>query len=163
MKTHDHLQRIYNDAPANVLATMTVGALVRCDTSEIVRIGDALRNKARSATERRSQIQRRNELTQMGLAWVLVCWQTYAALVEFAMATQILNDSKLPVVAGIMRRAMNAKLASLIAAQREICRRNGMAFDDMAQLANLSAMALRDEEAKPIPDLVKELVERYGI
>ena len=163
MKPHDSLQHIYNDAPAGVLATMTAGALARGDTSEIARIGDALQNKARSAMERRSQILRRGELTQMGLAWALDCWQTYAALVEFAMATQIPNDYRLPVVAGPMRRAMNAKLASLIAAQREICKRNGMAFDDMAHLANLDAMALHDEDAKPIPGVVKELVERYGI
>lgn len=163
MKPYDSLQHVYDDAPAGVLATMTVGALARGDTSEIARIGDALQNKARSASERRSQIQRRNELTQMGLAWALACWQTYGALVEFAMATQIPDDYKLPLVAGLMRRAMNAKLASLIAAQREICERNGMVFDDMARLANLDAMVLRDEAARPIPDLVKELVERYGV
>lgn len=163
MRTHDPLQHVYNDAPARVLATMTAGALARGDTSEIARIGDALLDKGRSASERRAHIQRHGELTQMGLAWALDCWQTYGAIVEFAMAAQAPNDDRLSVAAEFMRRAMNAKLASLIAAQREICQRNGMAFDDMAQLADLKAMALRDEETRPIPELVKAFAEQYGV
>ena len=155
MRNHDHLQRIYTDAPAHVLATMTAGALARCDTSEIARIGDALLDKSRSSTERLRQVLRRGELTQMGLAWALDCWQTYGAIMEFTMAAQPPNDDmpydKLSVIAEFMRRAMNAKLASLIAAQREICQHNGMAFDDMRRLANLDAMGLRDEETSRFP------------
>ena len=167
MKSHDQLKHVYNAAPADVLATMAAGALARGDTSEIARIGDALLDKSRSATERLRQVQRRGELTQIGLTWALDCWQTYGVIMECTIATQPPDDDmpydKLSVIAEFMRRAMSARLASLIAAQREICQRNGMAFDDMTRLANLKAMGLRDEEAKPIPELVKELVEQYGV
>jgi hypothetical protein len=36
-----------------------------------------------------------------------------------------------------------------------------MAFEDIAGLASLSAMRLRDETARSIPELVDELVEQY--
>ena len=38
-----------------------------------------------------------------------------------------------------------------------------MDFVDIAGLASLSAMRLRDEDAKPIPKLVDELIEQYGV
>ena len=164
LKMKDPLAEAYRDTPADALARLSAGAFARCDAPELHRITGSFMDKGRSRTSRTEFILQRHALTEAALLWALDCWQTYASICETtAIIASPIADAKPPTGAIFLQGAMNAKLASLIEAQREICRRKGMDFVDIAGLASLSAMRLRDEDAKPIPKLVDELIEQYGV
>ena len=163
-KTVDPLKPCYADTPAAALAALAVGAFARCDTPEMNRTAEAVTGKERSRGERAEFVLRSHALTEAALLWALDCWQTYATVCETtAIIAGLGADGKLPTGAIFLQGTMNAKLASLIDAQKEICRRSGMTFEDVANMASLSAMRARDEGAKPIKQLVDELTVQYSV
>ena len=164
LKTKDPLKTAYADTPGAALAALAVGAFTRCDAPEMNRTAEAVMGKDRSRGERAEFVLRSHALTEATLLWSLACWQVYARIVELTAILASTVAEEMPAGnAAFMKNATNAKLASLIAAQEEICRRSGMAFEDVAGMASLSAMHARDEDAKPIPKLVGELVEQFSV
>jgi len=160
MKTN--CEKLYGKAPPNVLGTLAAGAFIKGDTDELHRVYSAIHSMSGNSMLRFHRQQ--SALMTTILLWVIDCKDTYSKILETAIFQSGVSigevNTKEATAANFIREAMQRRLSSLIVAMQEICRRNGIEFDDVSCLAGIDGMALR-EDVPAIPKLVEELIEQY--
>ena len=150
------LNRILEKSPATSLAALCTSAFLRGDTAELNRIFSAL--PAHGLGPRREFLVKHHALTESVLMWCIEYLKTVATaraclVSALASAGQMVREST------FLADAYNAKAASLVEALRIICANTGIDFEDVAEFAEIDV----DIDAKPIPKLVDEYVQTFGV
>lgn len=148
------LNRILEKSPAESLAALCTGALLRRDNTEIERIYGAIPNHAKAS--RTEFFIQHHAMTESILLWALEYWKTVATVRTCIAATLVPGISD---KAKFLQGAHEAKLATLIEAMRRICGDTGIDFEDVAAFAEIDT----EIDAKPIPKLLPEFVEMFGV
>lgn len=152
------LNRILEKSPTEALAALSVGAFLRCDNTEIERIYGALPSQGK--TSRNEFFIRHHAMTESILLWAVEYWKTVAtARACLAVSVAAGGGGDETAVASFLLDAHKAKQATLIEAMRRICSDNGLDFEDVAAFAEVDG----DVDAKPIPKLIQEYVELFGV
>ncbi len=152
------LNRVLEKAPTGSLAALSVGALLRCDNTEIERIYGAIPSHGKAS--RNEFFIQHHALYESILLWVIEYWRTHS--LTQLMTALIVNRESSPrdiLGADFLHRANKAKLASLIEAMRQICSAQGISFEDVATFAEINV----DTDAQPVSQMVAEFVEIFGI
>lgn len=152
------LNRILEKTPAESLAALSVSAFLRRDNTEIERIYGALPSHGR--VSRGEFFIRHHAMTESILLWSVEYWKTVAT-VRTCLAVSVAADGggDETTVASFLLDAHKAKQATLIEAMRRICADTGLDFEDVAAFAEVDG----DVDAKPIPKLIQEYVELFGV
>lgn len=148
------LNRILEKSPAESLAALCTGALLRRDNTEIERIYGAIPNHAKAS--RTEFFIKHHAMTESILLWALEYWKTVATVRTCIAATL---DPSVSDEATFLQRAHKAKLATLIEAMRRICADIGIDFEDVAAFTEADT----NIDAKPIPKLLPDYVELFGV
>ncbi len=148
------LNRILEKSPAESLAALCTGALLRCDNTEIERIYGAIPSHAKSS--RTEFFIQHHAMTESVLLWSVEYWKTVATVRTCIAATLVPGISD---KASFLQSAYEAKLATLIEAMRRICADTGINFEDVAAFTEVDT----NIDAKPIPKLLPEYVEMFGV
>lgn len=151
------LNRILEKSPAESLAALCTSAFLRGDNTEIERIYGAIPSHAKAS--RTEFFVLNHALTEGVLLWALEYWKTVATVRACLVALLSAEESSNAKASSFLADAYNAKAASLIAAMRRICADTGIDFDDVAAFAEVDT----NIAAKPIPKLVSEFVEMFGM
>ena len=152
------LNRILEKSPPESLAALSVGAFLRHENTEIERIYGALPSHGR--VSRSEFFIRHHAMTESILLWSVEYWKTVAT-VRTCLAVSVAADGggNETAVASFLLDAHKAKQATLIEAMRRICADNGLDYEDVAAFAEVDG----DVDAKPIPKLIQEYVEIFGV
>lgn len=152
------LNRILEKSPPESLAALSVSALLRADNTEIERIYGALPSKGRAS--RNEFFIQHHAMTESILLWTVEYWKTVAT-VRTCLAASLVPGitDKDANISSFLQRAHEAKQATLIEAMRRICADAGIDFEDVAAFAEVDT----NIDAKPIPKLVTEYVELFGV
>lgn len=152
------LNRILEKSPIKSLVALSVGAFLRGDNIEIQRIYGAMPSHDRAS--RHDFFIRHHAMTESILLWALEYWKTHS--LAQSMTALIIDRESTPtdiLGADFIKCAHTAKLATLIVAMRQICSAQGIAFEDVTTFAEVDA----DVDAQPIPKLIPEYVEMFGV
>jgi len=152
------LNRILEKSPPESLAALSVGAFLRCDNIEIERIYAAIPSHGK--VSRQEFFIRHHAMTESILLWALEYWKTHS--LTQSMTALIVDSEAAPrdiLGAELIHRANAAKLATLIEAMRQICADTGIDFQDIAAFAEIDT----DTDSKPIPKLLEEYREVFGV
>jgi hypothetical protein len=156
-----NLEKLYDKTPAEALATIATGALLRADSDELRRIFGGIEGRSSNSQARFSTQQ--HALTISALLWALDCQTTYGKALEMSYCIAVGElEPKEVVSAEILRRAMQARLASLTTAMRKICSKSGLDYEYVARTAGINDMTLRDD-VPAIPGAVEEFVIQYRV
>ena len=152
------LNRILEKSPPESLAALSVSALLRRDNAEIERIFGALPSQGKAS--RHEFFIRHHAMTESVLLWVVEYWKTVATI-RTCLATSLVPGiaDKDANISSFLQRANEAKLSTLIEAMRRICADTGIDFEDVAAFAEVDT----NIDAKPIPNLVEEYREIFGV
>ncbi len=150
------LNRILEKSPATSLAALCTSAFLRGDTAELNRIFSAL--PAHGLGSRREFLIKHHAMTESILLWCVEYWKTIATA-RACLVAALSSDGEMVGASTFMADAHNAKAASLIEALRIICANSGIDFEDVAEFAEVEI----NSDAKPIPSLVSEYVETFGV
>lgn len=148
------LNRILEKSPAESLAALCTSAFLRGDNTEIERIYGAIPSHAKAS--RTEFFVLNHALTEGVLLWALEYWKTVATVRTCIAATLVPGISD---KASFLQSAYEAKLATLIEAMRRICADTGINFEDVAAFTEVDT----NIDAKPIPKLLPEYVEMFGV
>ena len=152
------LNRILEKSPPESLAALSVSAFLRCDNTEIERIYGALPSQGKAS--RHEFFIRRHAMTESIMLWAIEYWRTAATAQTCLVAAIAPGTTQIDAdVSTFMLNAQKAKLATLIEAMRRICADTGVDFEDVATFAEVDT----DIDAKPIPKLIPEYVEMFGV
>lgn len=152
------LNRILEKSPPESLAALSVGAFLRRDNTDIGRIYGALPSQVRAS--RHEFFIQHHAMTESILLWSVEYWKTVATInscLAVSVAANRGGDER--PIANFLLNAHKAKQATLIEAMRRICTDTGIAFEDVATFAEVDA----DIDAKPIPKLIPEYIELFGV
>jgi hypothetical protein len=152
------LNRILEKIPPESLAALLVRAFLRCDNAEIDRIYGALPSHGK--VSRHEFFIRHHAMTESILLWTIEYWRTAATAqtcLVAAIAPRTTQDDA--AISTFFLNANKAKQATLIEAMRQICTNTGIDFEDVAAFAEVDT----EIDAKPIPKLIPEYVEMFGI
>lgn len=155
--TPSHINRILEKSPAEALAAMSASALFRGDSAERERIFAALPGHGRGS--RGEFLIQHHALTESALLWIIECLKTQSTINTCLAASLAAENDHHEAMAVLLGNAHKAKLASLIEAMRQVCKRTGVSFEDVAGFAEIE----QPPEATPIPKLVAEFVELFGV
>ena len=152
------MNRVLEKSPADSLAAMSTSSFLRGDTTELHRIYAAL--PAHGRASRHEFIVKHHAMTESILLWSVEYWKTVATINSCLAVSVAANsgDDERPIAAFLVN-AHKAKQATLIEAMRRICDRMGIAFEDIAAFAEVDT----DIDAQPIPKLIPEYVELFGV
>ena len=152
------LNRILEKSPAESLAALCTGAFLRCDNTEIERIYGAIPSHGKAS--RNEFFIQRHAMTEKVLLWSVEYWKTVAT-VRTCLAASLVPGiaDKDANISTFFQRAHEAKLATLIEAMRRICADTGIDFEDVAAFAEVDT----DIDGHPIPKLISEYVELFGV
>lgn len=151
------LNRILEKSPPESLAALSVSAFLRNDNAEIERIFGALPSQGKAS--RHEFFIRHHAMTESVLLWSVEYWKTIATVRACLVALLSTGENADAKASSFLADAYNAKAASLIEAMRRICADNGLDFEDVVIFAEVDT----DVDAKPIPKLVEEYVELFGV
>ena len=151
------LNRILEKSPPESLAALSVSALLRRDNAEIERIFGALPSQGKAS--RREFFIRHHAMTESVLLWSVEYWKTIATVRACLVALLSTGENADAKASSFLADAYNAKAASLIEAMRRICADTGIDFEDIAAFAEVDT----NIDAKPIPNLVEEYREIFGV
>lgn len=155
------MEKLYDKTPADTLATLATGALLRTDSDELRRIFAGI--EGRSSTSQARFCVKHHAVMRLLMFWALDCQKTYSMMLE--MSCCILGGDLRPmgvIAAELQYQAVRGRLASLISAMRQVCQDGGIDFEDVANFVGLADMA-RCEDVFPIPSVVDELVDQYRV
>lgn len=153
------LNRILEKTSPESLAALSVGAFFRYDATELERIYGALPSHRRAS--RNEFFIQHHAMTENVLLWSVEYWRTSSLMNSMSALIVDRESSPRDVVGGdLIYRANKAKLASLIEAMHQICSAQGIAFEDVATFAEIN---VEEIDAKPVPAMVAEFVEMFGI
>ena len=153
------LNRILEKTSPESLAALSVGAFFRYDATELERIYGALPSHRRES--RNEFFILHHALTESILLWVIEHLRTSSLMQSMTVLIVDCESSPHDILGGeFIYRANKAKQASLIEAMRQICSTNGIAFKDVATFAEINVDEI---DAKPVPAMVAEFVEMFGI
>lgn len=150
------LNKLLEKSPVESLSALATGAFMRADTDELRRIVGAMTSHPRAS--RREFMIRHHAMTESVLLWVVEYWKTVAT-VRTCLVAALAAKGEESAAATFLADANKAKQASLIEAMRQICADNGIDFEDVATFAEIDT----ELDAKPIPKLIPEYVELFGI
>lgn len=150
------LNRILEKAPAQNLAVLSVCAFLRCDSIEIDRIYGALPSHGKKS--KHEFLIRHHFMTERILLWTVEYWKTIATA-RACLVTALASQDDEATSAAFLADAQNAKLISLVEALRRICADSGINFGDVSTFAGVDT----DLDVKPIPPLVEEYIETFGV
>ena len=151
------LNRILEKSPPESLAALSVSAFLRHDNTEIERIFGALPSQGKAS--RHEFFIRHHAMTESVLLWSVEYWKTIATVRACLVALLSTGENADAKASSFLADAYNAKAASLIEAMRRICADTGIDFEDVAAFAEVDG----DVDAKPIPKLIHEYVELFGV
>lgn len=153
------LNRVMEKTPTASLIAMSVGAFIRSDTTELERIYGVLPSHRRES--RNEFFIQHHALTESILLWVIEYWRTnFMAMAMTALVVDRYSSPSDITGADFLHRANKAKLASLIEAMRQICSDRGITFEDVATFAEIN---IDEIDAQPVPAMVTEFVEMFGV
>jgi hypothetical protein len=152
------LYRILEKTPLGSLAALSVGAFLRADKAELERIYGVLPSHRRES--RNEFFIQHHAMTENILLWAVEYWKT-VAIINSSLAVSAVPgiDEKESKAASFLLNAHKAKQATLIEAMRQICADAGIDFQDVATFAEVDT----NIDARPIPKLIPEYVEMFGI
>jgi hypothetical protein len=152
------LNRILEKTPPKSLAVLSVSALLRSDNIEMERIYGALPSHRRES--RNEFFIQHHAIAENILLWAVEYWKTVATINSCLVVSVVPGiDAKESSAAAFLLNVHKAKQATLIEAMRRICTNNGIDFEDVTTFAEVDT----DIDAKPIPKLIPEYVEMFGI
>lgn len=156
MTTRRTIAAILDKTPADALAGLSTSSFMRGDTAELNRIFSAL--PAHGLGSRREFLIKHHAMTESILLWCVEYWKTVATA-RACLVSALESDGEMVGASTFMADAHNAKAATLIEALRIICANAGIDFEDVAEFAEVEITS----DAKPIPKLVSEYVETFGV
>ena len=156
MTTRRTIAAILDKTPADALAGLSTSSFMRGDTAELNRIFSAL--PAHGLGPRREFLVKHHALTESVLMWCIEYLKTVATA-RACLVSALASDGQMVRESTFLADAYNAKAASLVEALRIICANTGIDFEDVAEFAEIDV----DIDAKPIPKLVDEYVQTFGV
>lgn len=156
MTTRRTVAAILDKAPADALAGLSTSSFMRGDTAELNRIFAAL--PAHGISSRREFLIKHHALTEAVLMWCIEYLKTVANA-RACLVAALASDGQMVTESMFLADAHNAKAASLVEALRIICANSGIDFEDVCEFAEVEITS----DARPIPGLVNEYVETFGV
>ena len=159
MTTRRTIAAILDKTPADALAGLSTSSFMRGDTAELHRIFAAL--PAHGLGSRREFLIQHHAMIESILLWAVEYWRTHSLMRSMTALIVDRESSSRDVVGGdLIYRANKAKLASLIEAMRQLCSDRGITFEDVTNFAEINVDEI---DAQPVPAMVAEFVEMFGV